>query len=127
MLKQVFMELKDLVFHHYSCQITAIDCMHAVYERVVKKLLHLWFDAEFNECGFSLRRVLTEIDNTLTNIKPPRFIHRKPTSIIKFLNWKASEFKTWFFVLFHSCIVGIHEAGILSSSSFLLIKFFSDF
>lgn len=74
---------------------TGLDSMHLVYEGVTKKLLYLWFDASLSDKPFSLRQMIGVIDNMLLNIKPPKFIHRMPSSVKLYSNWKASELKTW--------------------------------
>lgn len=74
---------------------TAIDVMHAVFEGVTKKLLYLWIDSSFSSLPFSIRPMLNEVDKLLLNIKPPKFVHRMPTSIEQYYNWKASELKCW--------------------------------
>ncbi|KAK0157255.1 hypothetical protein PV327_011302, partial [Microctonus hyperodae] len=60
---------------------TAIDPTHAIYEGVVKKLIHLWVHSSFSDYTFSLRPVIHVIDSNLLQIKPPKFIHRMPRSI----------------------------------------------
>lgn len=74
-----------------------IDRMHAVDGGVIKKLLNLMFHSKYSAEPFSLYAVKDIINNRLTSIKPPQFIHRKIRSIDELLHWKASEFKMWYF------------------------------
>lgn len=62
-----------------------------------KKLLTLWFDTMNSHEIFSLRQVEEIINARLSNIKPPKFIHRSLTSVSKFGDWKASELRHWFY------------------------------
>lgn len=76
---------------------TAIDPMHAVFEGITKKLLSLWFDPAYSNENFSLRQVEEVINNRISSIKPPKFIHRLPRDVSQFGHWKASELKHWFY------------------------------
>lgn len=73
----------------------AIDSMHALYQGVGKKLMFLWFDSSLSSSPFSLRPMIQEIDKLVSNIKPPKFVHRMLTSVEEFSSWKASEVKNW--------------------------------
>ncbi len=75
----------------------AIDSFHAVFEGMAKKMLRLWFDSEFSASPFSLRRIISEIDDVFLKIMPPNCVHRPPRSISKYNSWKGSELKNWLF------------------------------
>jgi len=75
---------------------TAIDVMHCVYEGITKRLMQLWFEAEFRNERFSLRVALHLVSDYVAKITPPSYIDRLPRSIVDHLAyWKASEFKAW--------------------------------
>ncbi|XP_070522164.1 uncharacterized protein [Cardiocondyla obscurior] len=76
---------------------TAIDYMHCIFSGVVKKLLYFWLDSNFSNEPFSLRAISSVVDSRLTCIKPPKFVHRMPRTVLDLCHWKASELKMWFF------------------------------
>ncbi|XP_077258856.1 uncharacterized protein LOC143895532 isoform X2 [Temnothorax americanus] len=76
---------------------TAIDYMHCIFPGVVKKLLQFWFDPSFSGEPFSLCALSGVVDSRLTRIKPPKFVHRMPRTVLDLCHWKASELKMWFF------------------------------
>lgn len=77
----------------------AIDRMHGVDGGVVKKILSLLFDTKFRTYGFSLINAVNIINTKLTQIKPPKFVHRMPRTVNDLIHWKASELKLWFFII----------------------------
>ena len=74
-----------------------LDRMHGVEGGVVKKVLNLLFNVEHRAQPYSLYAFIDVINNRLTSIKPPKFVHRMPRSITELVHWKASELKMWFF------------------------------
>jgi len=86
---------------------TGIDVMHKVYGGVVKKLLHLWFDASHGAQAFSLRHVLESVNRRLTSVKPPKWVHRMPRTVSELCHWKASELKMWFYYYSAPVLSGI--------------------
>ena len=74
-----------------------LDRMHSVDGGVVKRVLNLFFNVEHRAQPFSLYAFINLVNSRLTSIKPPKFIHRMPCSIIEFVHWKASEMKMWLF------------------------------
>lgn len=60
----------------------AIDHMHCVDGGVIKKILTLLTDAKYKSNVFSLYAVIDEINSRLTAIKPPKFIHHIPRTIV---------------------------------------------
>ncbi|XP_011859941.1 PREDICTED: uncharacterized protein LOC105557338 [Vollenhovia emeryi] len=75
----------------------AIDRMHCADGGVIKKILNLLTDAKFKNNVFSLYAVIDEINNRLMAIKPPKFVHRMPRSIVDLIHWKTSELKMFCF------------------------------
>lgn len=75
----------------------AIDRMHCIDGGVMKKLMTLFFDQKYSDTPFSLYAVIDIINRRLISIKPPKFIHRMPRSVIDLMHWKASELKCFFF------------------------------
>ncbi|XP_014298668.1 uncharacterized protein LOC103572023 isoform X5 [Microplitis demolitor] len=72
--------------------------MHCIDGGIVKKLLSLWFQPTYSNQRFSLTQVKGTIDERLTLIKPPRFVHRMPRSVDELISHgKASELKAWLF------------------------------
>ena len=76
---------------------TALDYMHQILLGVTRKLTHLWFDSSNHQEPFSLSKRLKEVNARLLQIRPPNFISRAPSSILKLKFWKASEFRSWLF------------------------------
>ncbi|XP_026830127.1 uncharacterized protein LOC113563129 [Ooceraea biroi] len=71
--------------------------MHCVDGGVIKKILTLLTDAKYKNNVISLYAVIDEINSRLTAIKPPKFIHRMPRSIVDLIHWKISELKIFCF------------------------------
>ena len=85
----------------------AIDRMHGVEGGVVKKMLTLLFSIEHRAQPFSLYGFIDIINNRLNSIKPPKFVHRMPRSIVDLVHWKISELKLWFFAYSLPVLEGI--------------------
>ncbi|CAG5075409.1 Protein of unknown function [Cotesia congregata] len=88
---------------------TAIDKMHCVDNGVVKKLLSLWFDSAYSSFHYSLYSVIEVINERLTSIKPPKFVHRLPRTLQELTHWKASELRMWFFYYSLPVLSGIMQ------------------
>lgn len=86
---------------------TAIDKMHNTDKGNVQKLCSLWFDVEYRNEPFSLYDMIDVINERLCSIKPPKYVHRMPRSISELINWKASEFRLWFFFYSFAVLNGI--------------------
>lgn len=76
---------------------TSVDVMHAVFQGVMKYLLHLWFDKKHKDEPFSLYAHTAVVNEYLCSIKPPHFLQRAPQSLDKLSYWKASEFESFLF------------------------------
>lgn len=74
-----------------------IDKMHGIEGGVVKKILVLLFHKDYQDLPFSLYHFKDLVNERLTAIKPPKFVHRMPRSIDDLIHWKASELKAFFF------------------------------
>lgn len=85
----------------------AIDRMHGVEGGVVKKMLTLLFNVEHRAQPFSLYGFIDVINDRLMSIKPPKFVHRMPRSVVDLVLWKFSEFKLWFFAYSLPVLEGI--------------------
>lgn len=79
------------------------EYMHSVLLGVVRQFLFLWFDSTSHSKPYYLGRKISDIDNTLLEIKPPSTIKRLPRSLTYRKYWKASEWRN--FLLFYSPIV----------------------
>lgn len=77
---------------------SAIDIMHCVFGGVTKKLMHLWFNKEFHNLKFSLRKNMKTIDEYLCSICPIIGTTRKPKTLDDVSHWKASEFKSFLLI-----------------------------
>ncbi|KAF7988784.1 hypothetical protein HCN44_007094 [Aphidius gifuensis] len=73
--------------------------MHSLYLGVIKQLVHLWFLREHQNSAWSLHSKLNQVDEMICVITAPRAITpRLPRTISQSLaQWKAHEYKTWFF------------------------------
>ncbi|CAF1090034.1 unnamed protein product [Brachionus calyciflorus] len=90
----------DSLKYYFPVESTMIDYMHSVLEGVMKKLLEYWYDSEFSDKDFSLRKYRDQINIILVSIKVPRFIPRLPRDICDLKFWKANELLS--FLIFYS-------------------------
>lgn len=102
------------------------DYMHCVLEGVTKQLTELWLT--FTGTPFYVGRLLGEIDNRLSAIRPPISFSRSVRSLRERAFWKATEWRYW--LLFYSLPslhgflprIYLHHLSHLSVSVFLLLK-----
>ncbi|XP_055850910.1 uncharacterized protein LOC129915418 isoform X2 [Episyrphus balteatus] len=85
----------------------AIDRMHAVEGGVIKKILYLLFDSSCRNFCFSLFTEKHIVSTRLTDLKPPKFVHRMPRSVTDLVHWKASELRMWCFYYSIPILYGI--------------------
>lgn len=76
-----------------------IDYMHCICSGVIKTLSVLWFDSENHSKPFYLGNVADSIEKVFAKIKVPYETPRAVRPIKEMANWKASEWRTWLFVL----------------------------
>ena len=100
---------------------TAIDYMHCVLLGIMKMLLNMWFGSEHASAHYSHAPKVSEVDERLSQIKPPNNISRMPRSIEENLKYlKASELRS--FLLYYGPAV---LKGVLDDSlyeHFLLLS-----
>lgn len=105
-----------------------IDYMHSVCLGVCRQLLEFWFDSENHSERFYIGRRITDVDKRLTNIKPPSFISRTPSSLVHRKLWHANELRCWLLYYGVPCLSGILPRNyfkhfcLLSSSIYILLK-----
>jgi len=78
------------------------------------------FTEDFAGCPFSLFQVTNVVDQRLLSIKPPKFIHRMPRSVLEICHWKTSELKTCFFYYALPVLSGIMRADFYENLKCLI-------
>lgn len=89
------------------------EYMHSILLGVVKLFLVTWFDPKNFQKPWYLGTKIHTIDARLLAMRPPNEISRTPQSISNISQWKASEFKKFFTVLFISSIERYATSRIL--------------
>lgn len=121
--------LSSLVPDMFAC--TAIDSMHAIYLGVMRQMMHLWFDPDYQKEPFSLFRKINIVNARLKKLNLPHFLERLPLNVSDIIHWKASQFRTFLFYLslcvlsndvmnekyFKHYLLFVHGTSICNSSS----------
>lgn len=77
---------------------TAVDVMHCVYLGITKRLMSIWFDAEYTNHPASMRLFIAAVNKLLTLIRPIESIPRRPRPLDDSSYWKASELKAFLLI-----------------------------
>lgn len=80
------------------------EYLHSICLGVVRYLLILWMSPKSRkQLWFLSKKKIAIIDKRLSQTKPPYDITRTPSSLLKILHWKASEFRS--FLLYYSTVL----------------------